>query len=58
METVRLDRTGLIVSKNGFGALPIQRVGREEAARMASFACLFWMVICGGCSASGRQFCH
>ena len=22
------------------------------------YACLFWMVICGGCSASGRQFCH
>lgn len=26
MDTVRLGRTNLIVSKNGFGALPIQRV--------------------------------
>lgn len=34
METVRLGRTGLIVSKNGFGALPIQRVGMEEAVRI------------------------
>lgn len=31
METVRLGRTGLIVSKNGFGALPIQRVSMVEA---------------------------
>ena len=34
METVRLGRTGLVVSKNGFGALPIQRVGMEEAVRI------------------------
>lgn len=34
METVRLGRTDLIVSKNGFGALPIQRVGMEEAVRI------------------------
>lgn len=34
METVRLGKTGLVVSKNGFGALPIQRVGMEEAARI------------------------
>lgn len=31
METVRLGRTGLIVTKNGFGALPIQRVSMEQA---------------------------
>ncbi len=31
METIRLGRTNLIVSKNGFGALPIQRVTMEEA---------------------------
>ena len=31
METIRLGRTGLVVSKNGFGALPVQRVGMEEA---------------------------
>lgn len=34
MKTVRLGRTGLVVSKNGFGALPIQRVGMEEAVRI------------------------
>ena len=34
METVRLGRTGLVVSKTGFGALPIQRVGMEEAKRI------------------------
>ena len=34
METVRLGRTGLIVTKNGFGALPIQRVSMEEAVRI------------------------
>lgn len=31
MQTVTLGKTGLTVSKNGFGALPIQRIGREEA---------------------------
>jgi len=31
MELLRLGRTGLMVSKNGFGALPIQWVGMEEA---------------------------
>lgn len=31
METIRLGRTNLTVSKNGFGALPIQRVTMEEA---------------------------
>jgi len=34
METVRLGRTGLIVTKNGFGALPIQRVGMDDAKRI------------------------
>ena len=34
METVRLGRTGLTVTKNGFGALPVQRVGTEEACRI------------------------
>ena len=34
METVRLGRTELVVSKNGFGALPIQRVSMEEAVRI------------------------
>lgn len=34
METVRLGRTNLVVNKNGFGALPIQRVNREEARKI------------------------
>lgn len=34
METVRLGRTNITVSKNGFGALPVQRVGTEEACRL------------------------
>ncbi len=31
METVTLGRTGITVNKNGFGALPVQRVSKEEA---------------------------
>ena len=38
MQTVRLGRTELIVSKNGFGALPVQRVGMEEAKRILRLA--------------------
>ena len=38
MQTVRLGRTGLVVSKNGFGALPVQRVGMEEAKRILRLA--------------------
>ena len=34
MQTVRLGRTNLIVSKNGFGALPIQRVSEEDAVHI------------------------
>ena len=34
METVRLGKTGLEVSKNGFGALPIQRISKEEAVKL------------------------
>lgn len=32
MVKVHLGRTGITVNKNGFGALPIQRISREEAA--------------------------
>lgn len=31
METVRLGKTELVVSRNGFGALPIQRISKEDA---------------------------
>lgn len=31
MQTVTLGKTGLVVSKNGFGALPIQRISKAEA---------------------------
>ena len=34
MDQMRLGRTGLVVNKNGFGALPVQRVGMEEAVRI------------------------
>ncbi len=34
METLRLGRTNLIVTKNGFGALPVQRVGKDEACKL------------------------
>lgn len=34
MEMVRLGKTELYVTKNGFGALPVQRVGMEEAAQI------------------------
>ena len=34
METVRLGKTNLTVSKNGFGALPIQRASTEEAIKI------------------------
>lgn len=34
MAQVTLGRTGITVGKNGFGALPIQRISREEAVRI------------------------
>lgn len=34
MKQVTLGRTGLSVNKNGFGALPIQRISQDEAARL------------------------
>ena len=34
MQTIRLGRTNLIVSKNGFGALPIQRTDMETAVKI------------------------
>ena len=34
MEMVRLGKTELMVSKNGFGALPVQRVDMQTAGRI------------------------
>lgn len=34
MTEVTLGRTGIKVNKNGFGALPIQRISKEEAVRL------------------------
>lgn len=34
MTNVTLGRTGITVNKNGFGALPIQRITKEEAAKL------------------------
>ncbi len=34
MDTIRLGRTGLIVNKNGFGALPVQRTEMDTACRI------------------------
>lgn len=31
MQTVTLGKTGLVVNKNGFGALPIQRISKKDA---------------------------
>ena len=34
MTNVRLGSTGITVNKNGFGALPIQRISKDEAVRL------------------------
>lgn len=34
MHTVTLGRTGITVNKNGFGALPIQRISLEDAGKL------------------------
>ena len=34
MATVKLGKTGIVTDKNGFGALPIQRVSDDEAVRV------------------------
>lgn len=34
MQTVTIGQTGLTVNKNGFGALPVQRVAKEEAVHL------------------------
>ncbi len=39
MVNVRLGKTGITVNKNGFGALPIQRIPMEDAVRLLHKAC-------------------
>ena len=34
MAKVTLGKTGITVEKNAFGALPVQRIGRQEAVRL------------------------
>ena len=34
MKQVELGKTGIVVPQNGFGALPIQRVPKEEAVKI------------------------
>lgn len=34
MQKVRLGRTGLVVPRNGFGALPLQRISQDAAVRL------------------------
>lgn len=38
MLTVTLGNTGIVTAKNGFGALPIQRISEEEAVRLLHIA--------------------
>ena len=35
MDMVTLGSTGITVNKNGFGALPIQRISQEDAVHLA-----------------------
>lgn len=34
MEKIRLGRTGLLVTKTAFGALPIQRISKADAVKL------------------------
>ncbi|HBC27047.1 MAG TPA: aldo/keto reductase, partial [Ruminococcaceae bacterium] len=34
MDRVTLGKTGITVNKNGFGALPIQRIGKDQAVAL------------------------
>ena len=39
MEIIRLGRTGLLVTKTAFGALPIQRISKADAVKLVRRAC-------------------
>ena len=38
MRTITLGRTGITVPQNAFGALPIQRIPKEDAAQLLQCA--------------------
>ena len=38
-EKIRLGRTGLLVTKTAFGALPIQRISKADAVKLVRRAC-------------------
>lgn len=38
MVQVKLGNTGIVANKNGFGALPIQRIDKESAVRLIHMA--------------------
>ena len=38
MSAITLGKTGLVIEKNGFGCLPIQRITKEEAVRLLRMA--------------------
>ena len=38
MKTVKLGNTGIIANKNGFGALPIQRIDTDSAVKLIHMA--------------------
>ena len=48
MDMVTLGRTGITVNKNGFGALPIQRISQEDAVFLArkAYNCLLYTSRC------------
>ena len=39
MEMVTLGKTGITVNKNGFGALPIQRISTDDAVALERNSC-------------------
>ena len=41
MKTITLGKTGIRTPQNAFGALPIQRISRQEAVRLPALPVLF-----------------
>ena len=46
MEKIRLGRTGLLVTKTAFGALPIQRISKADAVKLVRRACQMELILC------------